>query len=296
MTQPITSTSTLGDRAMLVSLTIRQWTASKHDKTASKEVSDNHGSDVTMGRYHKSLIAKDALESVKKQAGSARTDFYRRTLPWRDDGWRILSSLGYMECLDSMRNIKGEFDSHLSHFYTAYPRYVDDARGRLNGLWSADDYPSVDLIRKKFEFTLAFQPLPSATDFRVNLGDTETARIRRDIEEQTRGVLENAVKEVWTRLHDVTSRMSERLKAFNRTPDGKMEGVFRDSLVTNVSDLLDILPSLNITSDPQLASIADDMRRNLLSYSAEELREQDTARKRVADSADRIIAAMGDYV
>jgi len=290
-----TQTHSLTDRAMLISLNIRQWSAQKNDKRVDKEVSDNHNSDITMGRYNKSLVAKDALEKLKKIAGAARTEHYFRTLPWRDDGYRILSSAGYFDYSAKIADFKAEFDSALNHFLQAYPRYVVDAQGKLNGLYNAADYPSASQIARKFEFTTLIQPLPDASDFRVSLGDDETRRIREEMQEQTQAVIDSAMRDVWKRCYDVTQKMSERLKSFSRTENGT-QGAFRDSLVTNITELLDILPSLNITRDKELDRIAADMRRNLTSYDAEELREQDTARMRVAEDAERIMKAMEDYI
>ena len=43
----------LNDRALLVQLTISQWSARKLDKRATKEVAQNHGAiDAEIGRAH----------------------------------------------------------------------------------------------------------------------------------------------------------------------------------------------------------------------------------------------------
>lgn len=292
---PSTESGSITDRAMLISLTIRQWSATRHDKRASKEVSDNHSSDPTMGRYNKSLVAKDALAKLTEIKSKARTEHYARTLPWNDDGRRILTSAGYFAYSQKMADLRAEWESAVNHFDHAYPRYVADARTKLNGLFDPSEYPDINSIRSKFEFSTRVDPMPSSEDFRVYLGNAETARIKRDIQEQAQQTINAAMRDVWKRCYDVTSKMSERLKGYSVNQD-KVTGAFRDSLVSNVSDLLDLLPSLNLTHDPTLDSIAKDMRDNLTSYSPDELRDQDSARQRVADSADKILAVMEDYI
>lgn len=297
------------DRAMLIGLNIRQWSASKNDKKITQEVADNHRSDVSMGRYHKALVAKEALEKVKKTANAARTEHYARTLPWGDDGARILTANGYFAYAQKMADLKAEFESAVSHFIQAYPRYVDDAMGKLNGLFDPAEYPGVSIdpvyrtatvtdirqITRKFEFNQSVKPLPDSADFRVQLGDDETARIKQSIKADLDEAIETAMRDVWTRCHTVVSKMSERLKAYSPTPNGA-ENVFRDSLVGNIVDLLELLPSLNLTNDPALSAVARKMRDDLTSYSASELREQDTARARVANSADAILKTMEDFI
>src|SRR5262249_10334242 len=49
---------TLSTRAMLCSLSISQWSASKHDRQASEEIAAHHGAQPDVGRYNKLLIPK----------------------------------------------------------------------------------------------------------------------------------------------------------------------------------------------------------------------------------------------
>ena len=60
-------------RAMLVELTIRQWTARKHDKSASSTVKNAHQVVGDGGKYNKLLIAKEALERMKNQCTVERS-------------------------------------------------------------------------------------------------------------------------------------------------------------------------------------------------------------------------------
>jgi hypothetical protein len=85
--------------------------------------------------------------------------------------------------------------------------------------------------------------------------------------------------------------MSERLRAYN----GTKEGSFRDSLVDNVRDLVDLLPRLNVTADPVLDNTAQKMRDMLCAYDAQLLREDTNLRHTVAKSADEILSAMAGY-
>ena len=66
-------------RAMLVELTIRQWTARKHDKSASNTVKNAHQVAGDGGKYNKLLIAKEALERINRVANELRRTHYRFT-------------------------------------------------------------------------------------------------------------------------------------------------------------------------------------------------------------------------
>src|SRR5262249_52087416 len=83
---PATATNpTVADRAVLVNLSISQWSAAKSDKTVNREVAQKHGSEEKMGNYRKQLVAKDAVKKYTELAGAIRAEFYRMTLPWGDN-------------------------------------------------------------------------------------------------------------------------------------------------------------------------------------------------------------------
>ena len=63
----------LSSRAMLCSLSISQWSASKHDRQASEEIAAHHGAQPDVGRYNKLLIPKETLAEVRRLAGEALT-------------------------------------------------------------------------------------------------------------------------------------------------------------------------------------------------------------------------------
>jgi len=285
----------ISTRAMLVDLSIKQWAAAKHDKKVSREVADNHGNDVAMGRFNKQLLGKGALETIKKIAGAARTEHYKRTLPWSEDGARILSSTGYFDYSQKMREFQYEWENAVRDFEHDYPQFVSEARARLNGLFNDTDYPSVGAIADKFAFGYNVFPLPSANDFRVDLGNSETERIKRDLQTQLDATLDKAMEDVWGRMRDVVSHMCERLRAYNVDANG-VSNPFRDSLVQNVRDLVELLPSLNVTNNGNIADFSERINRELTKYSAESLRVSDHARNEVASAAETILKQMGDFI
>ena len=84
------------------------------------------------------------------------------------------------------------------------------------------------------------------------------------------------------------------MHAYN--PDKPQEAPFRDTLTGNIQDLLDVLPTLNLTGDSQLTYIADTIKKDLLAFPAETLREVDHARLQTADAADQIMQAMEQFI
>ena len=291
-----TTAHTLADRAVIVNLSISQWSAKKTDKKVNREVAEKNGNAENMGNYRKSLVARDAIKKCTELAGAIRAEHYRLSLPWRDGGDRVLAAKAYFQYSQTMRARQAEIETIWQEFCDCYPQFVEDARAKLNGLFDANDYPPVAEIRKKFSFRLEVLPLTVADDFRVNLGDDETARIKSQIQRDADAQMARAMGDVWQRMHTVISAMSERLKLYTRHADGTVEHTFRDTLVTNLTDLLDVLPLLNITNDPNIANFAQQMRASLTIYPAERLRDDAFARRDTAARADEILAKMQAFI
>ncbi len=283
----------ISDRAMLVGLRISSFNPVKTDKKISKEVSDAHNSDASMGRYAKSVIAKEAIDALRKLAGEIRNEHARRTLPWAEDGARILTSTGYHDYADWMRSAKDKWDMEVDRFIARWDDFVADARARLNGLFQESDYPSKSELPAKFCFRWSVRPVPQAEDFRVSLGKDEIASIRQTLDAETQSTIDAAMQDVWARIKTVISALSERLKGYD--PDAPGKNPFRDSIVTNISDLLDILPALNLTNDARVNKFTVEMR-DLCKVDAQTLRDNHFTRTDVAARADAILDQMSQFV
>lgn len=291
----MTTASNITERAMLVDLTVRRWGGYKSDKEVNREVADNHQSDVTMGNYAKRLVdRKVAFKHLDEVHSRATTIHFRYTLPWMDSGQRILSSNAYLKYTDEMRGLKNEWDDAVDHFCRDYPTFINEARISLGGLFREKEYPTVAQVKGKFSLNYHFANLPSAGDFRVELDTNEQEAVKADIEANVQAGLRQALRSVAERIAIKVGHMAERLRAYSVTDDGKT-GVFRDSLLGNISDLVDLLPVLNITGDVFLDEITERMQKELLEFSVDTLRFDEDARNKVASAAEDILAKVKEF-
>ena len=294
MTQNQVSGASLADRAMLVNVRIRQYNPVKTDRTVTQEVADAHGSDVAMGRYAKSTIAKGALDTLRKLAGEIRQEHYRRTLPWAEDGARILTSAGYFDYAEWMRGAESKWEPAVRDFLANWDRFQDEARAKLGTLYDPADYPTARELARTFEFRYTVRPLPVADDFRVTLGSEQVQAIRSEIENTLQQATADAMRDVWARLRDVVGKMAERLKAYD--PNNPKAAPFRDSLVLNITDLLEVAPSLNLTGDSRVDDFCARIRRELTQYDAQALRDNVYTREDVAQRAESIYNQMAAFI
>src|SRR3954467_4280171 len=192
------------ERAMLAAVHISIWTAVKHDRKVSRQVADEHGAPETAGRYNKKLLSEAArLDDLRSFAGQIRQSFYKITLPWSDEGYRLLPAHFYFDWTQQMREFEAIFERKVEDFLALYPSYIEQVRPELNGLFREEDYPSAEKLRAKFGVRVEVLPIPSGEDFRVTLSEEEQARVAREIDESVRQSLKRGTEDLWVRLKDV---------------------------------------------------------------------------------------------
>src|ERR1700727_3653068 len=256
------------ERAMLAAVHISVWTAVKHDRKISRDVAHQHGAHDGAGRYNKQLLCgAEKLDALRTLAGQIRQHFYKITLPWADEGYRLLPAHFYFELTTQMREFERAFSQSIDEFLEVYPSYIDQVRPELNGLVREEDYPSAEKLRAKFGVKLEVLPIPSGADFRVQMSAEEQARVSREIDASVRESLMRGTEDLWKRLREVVTHMVDRLN--------EPESRFHGSLVTNVLDLVDILPRLNVNGDADPNRFADQIKQHLCNYSAQDLKKHD---------------------
>lgn len=275
----MTTETMIHQSAMLAALNISQWTARKYDKKVSVEVEQKHAAK-DAGRYNKLLVAKEALEAISKVATAARSYHYKMTLPWGDNGERLLPATLFEDYTNNIRDYQSTFDKRVSEFVRDYPDLKTDAIRRLGSMYDPQDYPPVDDIASRFGMRVDFSPVPVANDFRVSLNEDYVDRIRSDIEARMINRQTEAMKHCWQRVREVVSHIHERLADKDKT--------FRDSLISNAEELLTILPALNITNDPELTRVAQEVKTLLIA--PDRLRQDETLRSDIADRAAEILS------
>lgn len=272
------------EKAMLAAVHISVWTAVKHDRKVSREVADQHGAHQGAGRYNKQLLhGADKLEELRTLASQIRQYFYKVTLPWSDEGFRLLPANFYFDLMARMREFEATFAQGVESFLRVYPQYIEQVRPELNGLFREEDYPSPDKLQTKFGVKLEVLPIPTGADFRVQMSAEEQARVAREIDASVRASLLRGTEDLWRRLREVVSHMVDRLN--------EPESRFHGSLVTNVLDLVEILPRLNVGADADLNRFAEQIRQRLCDHSAQELKQHDLRVTTAADAAN-IVAEM----
>ncbi len=299
----MTTTSTITDKeyeefaltTMLVIVNIRSYSGRKLDKKVSRKAAKDHGADEDSGNYNKHLVSKDALEPVSKAVSALREFHETNSLPWLDEGIRVLPCEKYEDYRTGIEPLKDAFDMAVRGFCDKWPAHVESAKAQLGAMFNEADYPAD--IRDKFSCAVKFRPMPLSADFRANISESEKDLLREQMALDTAAGVDRAMGDLYARLGNAVKAMAERLRAYNVDPNtGKTTGVFRDSLVENLRELVELVPSMNFAKDAELEAIRKLCQAELCVADASELRADDATRDRVAESAESIMKRLGEFV
>ncbi len=277
----------LHQRALLVTLSLSIFSPKKTDKRITKKVSDDHHTAAGMLRVSKTILPEEAVEPIRKIHGEIRDFNYAHTLPWGEDGDRLLNSEFLLEYTDRLRTLRREADRAADDFVLDYPTYIENARYQLNGAFNENDYPSVGSIRTKFAVRFDFKPIPAGGDFRITCGEEAMAELRQSVEARVLEAERAARKELAQRIAQPLTHIVTRLT--------EEDPAFRDTLTGNLRAICDLIPTLNITGDHQLESIRQQILRDLYHSDPETLRDNPTLRASTASKAQNILDTMQGY-
>ena len=281
--------------AMLVGLRITAWSGRRHDRDASNHVAAAHEASSSAGRYNKLLLPKDAFAALNATVSAARTTHYENTLPWDDQGSRLLTVANYERYVELMDGLNERLVRERARFVEDYDHNIDRARLDLGKLFRIEDYPAREALMRRFTLRYRIVPVPDADHFMARLACADTERVRRDIESDIEERLHDAAADLWRRFGECIERVSDRL----REDDKGKPLQFRDTMIENLRDLVDIAPRLNIFGDDRLAMLCDRVKHDIASVDPAALRPSPrfdpATRARVKNDADSLLQQFAGY-
>lgn len=283
------SAPTISSSSMLVELSISTWTGRKKDKRASEDVTNMNHAAAGVAAVNKKLLGDCAeLIAVQKFTANLRNAHYAMTMPWSDTGLRLLPTSQYFKYHQQMTALEQEYNRLVQLFLSAYDWEIMQAQTKLGDLFIRDDYPTTESLHNKFKFRLTYIPLPDAGDWRVDIGNEANEELRAHYENYYKTQLGQAMNDVWRRTFDALSRMSERLDY----SDNEQKKIFRDSLVDNVAEMVELLRVCNVAGDVQMTAMADRLEESLRGVTPDALREDEYLRRETKRAVDDAIKAL----
>jgi len=277
--------------AMLTEFNASVWTARKLDKSATEEiVTSKNAAAKDAARVNKSLLAgRSELEDIQSMIGRARSFVYDNTLPWSDSGLRLLPTINFERFAAKMNAFEEEFAMMVQAFVDIYPTLITAQAMALGDMFKRDEYPTQNAIMTKFAFRVNYLPVPTAGDFRVDVGNAAMDDIKAKLERIAQERVDAAMQDVRARLGDHLKRMSDRLTTDYVEGEAKARR-FHDSLVDGALELCDITKSLNVVNDLDLEAARKALEVALCGVDPKDLRKDEGLREDTKKAVDDILS------
>jgi hypothetical protein len=276
------------DRAICLSLTVGCLGTRRKVPATSVQVE----ADRDMLHVSKAILESKELDAIKTLDGELRTWLGKRALPSPFRRGTYLVPIALVEEVDGKI---GEYQEKraglVARFLAAYDASVEDAKKRLNGLFDVSDYPGAEKVRAAFYVDvryLAFGVPEKLEGIRKDIFEREKAKAAASWKEAS----EEVRQALRAGLADLADHLVERLQG---NGDGKPK-VFRDTLVENMTDYLDLFDPRNVTDDTQLAQLVERCRNILDGVDADALRSSAAIRTKVRDGMTQVQGALDAMV
>ena len=164
------------------------------------------------------------------------------------------------------------------------------AARRLGSLYNGSDYPEtlIGLFGVSYDFP-SVEPPDYLMALSPQLYEQEQARVSARFEEAVR-LAEQAFIDEFARL---VEHLTERISGTNEDGSSK---VFRDSAVGNLGDFFEWFRSLNVRSNAQLDALVDQAQRVVRGVGAQELRDSDELRRRMAGQLAQVRSSLDELL
>lgn len=279
----------LSTKCMTIDVRVSRWNGYKTDQAASNELTRNKGAQAGSAVVSKRVVPKEALADITTAYNALKAHRDKHSAPWSDKGPRIMTRNIFELFMSGFGELERQFNDAVEEFITVkYPPVRDQASFRLGDLFNDKDYPPPEELRKRFSVNLDIDGITESQDFRVALPETELAKVKATMEESLNRRLGEAMQDVWLRIAELLEHYIEKMD--------DEEAIFRDSTVNNLVELMNILPGLNVTGDPELREIRQRIMNTIGSYEPNDLRKGSDLRAAAAKEAREIRESIDEHM
>lgn len=272
------------DNGLLVKMTIRVWTGRKTDRKVSVKITKSMHAADDAGVFVKNLMQTDAIKRMNASVKRARRALWDITVPWGDDGTRLLPTEHWAKFEDMLAQYKAEFDEEVELFMSQYEDARRAAKQRFGDMANDSDYPPPEDARRRFKFDVEYANIPQEGDIRVDLDPDQVSEIESRVREQVQDKTNRAMATVCYRLNEALGNLYHQLDDESQT--------LRAHTHKLVERLVDLMPALNVAGDPALIKAIDTMRNKVMAYDLDDMRRDPKLRRNTAKVAGQVLTAL----
>jgi len=279
--------------SILVEFNAPMWHARKLDKGTTEEVCQTKEAKAKgAARVTKHILAGTTeLDGIINFTQAVRKYVAGMTMPWSDRGSRLLPSALFDEFDTQMKEYEDEFVARVNAFLQIYPTLITAQAMALGKMFNRAEFPSVDEVARKFDFRVTYTPIPTAGDFRVDVGAAAQEELKAKLNEVYARRIDEAIAEVRERLTLAITHLAEQLTVDYEGSKAKPRR-FYDSTLETAKNLCGLVPALNITNDPKIEEVRADLERIIGGIHSDTIREDLPAREEIKKEVDDLAARL----
>lgn len=268
--------------ALQVYLRISMWHGYVRDQEVEHKVVESAKADDNAAIFYKKLSACPLFKKYKKLVSKARKQHYLLTMPWLDNGVRILPASLLLEYKNRVESVIDLINAEARYIASNRDALNEYAKIHLGELYKESDVPTASDLERAFGASVEFWPMPKTGEWRIEAEEQlikeMDAKLNAQIEQRYKTALSTTGKKILDcarRLHKAL--LGKRLHA---------------STVEAFNELLDLIPHLNISNDAEVNRIHRQLIESVGDLDVEDLRADRTLRTRKAAKLGAIIASM----
>jgi hypothetical protein len=248
-----------------------------------------NAADKGVANVTKNLLGEcDELRAIQKFAANVRNIHYSMTMPWSDNGSRLLTTQQYFKYNEVMTDLQQEFYRLVGELLDVYEWRVIKAQDKLGTMFNRDEYPTRDSLQDKFGFRISYVPLPDAGDFRIDIGNEAMTQIKSQYESHYTQAIQTAMNDLWHKLHDNLTTLVRQLDV---NEEGKGNRLY-DSVFDRAIELTEMLGTCNVTGDSQMEAMRRQMEQALHGLNLDQIKRSPTLREDTRTKLTAAIAAL----
>jgi hypothetical protein len=210
------------------------------------------------------------------------TSYWRGvSLPYVEPGVRLIRQADVPAFAHALEGFREELHEAEAQLNAAYEEVKADARRRLGRLFDPADYPPE--VRGLFGVEWDFPSVePPSYLMRVapEVYEEERRRAAARFDEAVRLAEQAFATEFARLLAHLTARLANG--------EGGQRQVFRDSVISNLTEFFSRFGELNVRSSPELDALVEEAQRLVQGVSPPQLRDSDSLRQQVAAEMTRV--------
>ena len=287
----------LASSAVLVSVDISVWSATKQDRGISDEVTTSKNADKSAGRYVKNLLANHPKhKAVVNYRQTIYNWLQRRTYKW-NQSQNLLPSVDVPKFKQEYHEHQIAFHALVDSLTTDYDSIVSDMAFKQGTMFNRADYPTKEQVASKFSLNLYVSEVPM-NDFRCGIANDIAEDLFTTLSNQARGIVDSIAQEQSERLVEVMESISHCCGVDESEVNGEVRTKRRkiyEGTIEKARDYIESFKRFNLKNDSGLEQARASLEKVLRDVKAEDIRDSDAVRHHVKEGIDDILSKFGSF-